>query len=193
MRQEPLVLGSGSPRRRELLSTLSLAFDVIVADVDETPRPNEDPDALVARLAVSKLEAVMSRTDAFVLAADTIVVVDGDVLNKPIDDEEGCAMLRRLADRDHRVTTAIALGRGGEVLSERAVTTKVMFGPIPDDEAARYVATGEGRDKAGGYAIQGLGGGFVTGIVGSYSNVVGLPVRVTLELLRANGAVREWP
>jgi len=193
MRQEPLVLGSGSPRRRELLSTLKLDFDVIVADVDETPRDGEDPDALVWRLAVSKLDAVMSKTGAYVLAADTIVVVDDEVLGKPVDDAAGRAMLLRLADRQHYVTTAIALGRGGERLGVSAVTTEVTFAPIADDEAERYVATGEGRDKAGGYAIQGLGGGFVRSIVGSYSNVVGLPVHGTLELLRDHGVVAQWP
>ena len=193
MQQEPLVLGSGSPRRRELLSTLAVHFEVIVADVDETPHEGEDPEVLVQRLARMKLNAVMVETASFVLAADTIVVVDGEVLGKPRDDAEGRDMLRRLAGRDHRVTTAIALGRGGHVLDERTVTTEVTFGTIRDDEAARYVASGEGRDKAGGYAIQGLGGGFVRGIVGSYSNVVGLPVRETLECLRAHGVVTEWP
>ena len=188
-----LVLGSASPRRRELLASVGIDFEVRVADVDETPCEGEEPAVLVRRLAATKLAAVMRETDAFVLTADTIVIVDGVVLNKPVDDDEGLSMLARLAGRTHRVTTAIALGRGGAVLGEDAVTTEVIFGPVASDDAVRYVATGEGRDKAGGYAIQGIAGGFVRSIVGSYSNVVGLPLYETLALLRAHGAVTRWP
>lgn len=189
---EPLVLGSGSPRRRELLQTLGLNFEVLVADADETPNPGEPADALVARLARMKLDAVMAKTGAFVLAADTIVVVDDDVLGKPRNDEDAHAMLRRLSGRAHAVVTAIALGRDGTCLGETAVCTQVVFGAIEAD-IERYVATGEGRDKAGSYAIQGFGGAFVSRIEGSYSNVVGLPVRETIALLREHGVVKEWP
>ncbi len=192
VRMEPLVLGSGSPRRRELLQTLGLDFEVRVADADETPHPGEPADALVVRLARLKLHAVMRKTDAFVLAADTIVVVDDDVLGKPRNDEDAHAMLRRLSGRAHAVVTAIALGRDGTCLGETAVRTQVVFGAIEAD-IERYVATGEGRDKAGSYAIQGFGGAFVSRIEGSYSNVVGLPVRETIALLREHGVVKEWP
>ncbi|MEM9069568.1 MAG: Maf family protein [Myxococcota bacterium] len=185
-----LVLGSGSPRRRELLAALGLAFEVRVREVDESPIEREDAQVMVARLAQAKLEAVMELSpDATVLAADTVVIVDGDVLGKPQSPEEGRAMLRRLAGRSHQVTTAVALGRGGQVLEVERTTTEVVFRPLTEAAIESYVAFGEGEDKAGGYGIQGRAGAFVIEIRGSYSNVVGLPMAQTWLLLERHGAL----
>jgi len=194
----PLVLASASPRRRELLSSLGLRFDVRPCDIDESVVAGESSLGYVRRLAEEKLHAAFARLDAadgdvFVLASDTTVVVDDVILGKPEDAAEGRAMLERLSDRAHEVRTAIALGRAGRTLEVRDVVTQVVFRLLGADEIARYVAIGEGRDKAGGYGIQGLAGGFVARIEGSYSNVVGLPVAETLELLVAHGAVEAWP
>lgn len=192
----PLVLASASPRRRELLGTLGLRFEVRPCDVDESVVVGETPRDYVRRLAEEKLHAAFALADvgeAFVLASDTTVVADEVILGKPEDAAEGRAMLERLSDRTHEVRTAIALGRVGRTLEVRDVVTRVVFRALGADEIARYVAIGEGRDKAGGYGIQGLAGGFVARIEGSYSNVVGLPVAETLELLVAHGAVEAWP
>ncbi|MBX3247076.1 MAG: septum formation inhibitor Maf [Myxococcales bacterium] len=190
-----LTLASASPRRRELLTTLGLSFDVRPADVDESVLPGEAPSAYVRRMAETKLSAALAGAagEAFVLASDTVVVLGGRILGKPVDDEEGVAMIRALAARTHEVRTAVALGRRGEALSLVEVLTSVVFRAIDEDEARRYVATGEGRDKAGGYAVQGRAGAFVTRLEGSYSNVVGLPLAETLEMLRAHGVVGAWP
>lgn len=190
-----LTLASASPRRRELLTTLGLSFDVRPADVDESVLPGEAPSAYVRRMAETKLSAALAGAagEAFVLASDTVVVLGGRILGKPVDDEEGVAMIRALAARTHEVRTAVALGRRGEALSLVEVLTSVVFRAIDEDEARRYVATGEGRDKAGGYAVQGRAGAFVTRLDGSYSNVVGLPLAETLEMLRAHGVVGAWP
>lgn len=191
----PLVLASASPRRRELLSTLGLTFEVRPADVDESVHPGEPPSAYVRRMAETKLAAALALAtpDAFVLASDTVVVVGDRILGKPVDDDEGVAMLRELAGRAHEVRTSVALGRGDAVLELVEVATRVVFRAIDDGEARRYVATGEGRDKAGGYAVQGRAGAFVTRLEGSYSNVVGLPLAETLAVLRAHRVVEVWP
>jgi septum formation protein len=129
-----------------------------------------------------------------VLAADTIVCVDGSRLGKPLDDDDALRMLRRLVGREHVVRTAIALGRGGEgALGIRVVETRVRFREASDDELRRYVASGESRDKAGAYGVQGLASGFVTHLEGSYTNVVGLPAAEVVSLLREHGALKEWP
>jgi septum formation protein len=156
----------------------------------------EAPWAYTARLAREKgVDVARALTrDTFVLGADTVVVVDGDVLEKPRSDPEGVSMLRRLSGRDHEVLTAVALVRApGDVVGERLVSTTVRFRALDDAEIAAYVASGEGRDKAGGYAIQGLAAGFIPFIHGCYHNVVGLPVADTLELLRAHGVIGDWP
>ena len=192
-RAEPqtLVLASASPRRRDLLSQLRVRFEVQVADIDETLRSDEAPLVYVERMARSKATAVVR--SAPTLAADTIVCVGNEVLGKPASPEDNEAMLSRLSGRAHTVCTAIALARDGAVVESRVVTTEVRFRPIDADELTRYVRTGEGADKAGGYAIQGLAGAFVVGMNGSYSNVVGLPLAESLALLRAHGAVDVWP
>ena len=189
-----LVLASASPRRRDILATLGLAFEAIAADVDETPRAQEPPAVLARRLAATKARAVAAREPgAFVLGADTVVVIDGEVLNKPADDADARAMVGRLGGRWHEVVTGVALARGETQLEALDVRTRVRFRALSPDTVARYVATGEGRDKAGAYAVQGIGAGLVERIDGSYANVVGLPACETLQLLSRHGALGAWP
>ena len=182
-----LVLASASPRRAELLRAAGFAFDVRAADVDERVRDAESPERYVRRLAAEKSAAVAGRAgltaDAVVIGADTAVVVDGIVLSKPIDDRDAGLMLRRLSGRRHDVLTGVSLRTGPQELG-RVETTAVYFSALDDADIAWYVASGEGRDKAGAYAIQGLASRFIPRIEGSYSNVVGLPVSAVLELLR---------
>lgn len=184
-----LVLGSASPRRRELLTLLGVQFSVHAADIDETPQPSETPAAYVERMAREKAAAVAAFYAADgkpVLAADTSVVIDGDVLGKPRDHFDGLAMLARLSGRTHRVITGVCLQQGPEsafVLVETGVT----FTTLDRASCEAYLATEEPWDKAGGYGIQGLGGAFVSRIDGSYSNVVGLPLCETWQLLRSQG------
>ena len=177
---ERLVLASGSPRRRELLAQLGLTFDVVPADIDETPQPGERALALVRRLAAAKARAVDGDP---VLAADTIVEVDGEILGKPVDDADARRMLARLSARSHRVHTGVAL-RAGERVEVEVVTTIVTFVPLTPGAVDWYLGTGEPFDKAGAYAIQGAGGVFVDTIRGSVSNVVGLPLTTVARLLR---------
>jgi septum formation protein len=180
----PLYLASGSPRRRELLTQIGVPFIVINAPVDESPLPSESAPAYVERLARAKAAAGLARVDgpAVVLGADTAVVLDGRILGKPENREDALAMLADLSGREHQVLTAVALDDGQRVHSF-CVTSKVRFRAISTDEAQRYWASGEPVDKAGGYAVQGLGAVFVTGLSGSYSAVVGLPLCETADLL----------
>jgi len=179
-----LILASGSPRRAELLRAAGYAFDVAAADVDESPRGGESPSLYVRRLAAEKSAAVSAKAPAgaIVLGADTTVVVDDAILAKPRDDVDASAMLRRLSGRRHDVITGVSL-RCGAFEIGRVESTAVVFAPLTDDEIAWYVGTGEGRDKAGAYAIQGYASRFIPRIEGSYSNVVGLPVACVRELL----------
>lgn len=181
----PLILASASPRRRELLAHLDLPFVVQVADIDETPLAHEGAMALALRLAREKAAAVAQRapTDAVILAADTVVAVDDQLLGKPDDRAMARQMMKRLSGRGHSVVTAVAVAGQGVVVAE-AVTTKVWLRPICDAEIDWYWDSGEPADKAGGYAIQGIGGRFVERIDGSYSNVVGLPLVETERLLQ---------
>jgi nucleoside triphosphate pyrophosphatase len=194
-----LILASASPRRAELLRAAGFEFDVVVTDVDESIRDGESPRQYVKRLAAEKSAAAARRCLApaysgarhlgtavpgtVVLGADTTVVVDGDILAKPVDDADAAAMLRRLSGRAHEVLTGISLRRGSYELG-RVETTRVVFAPLSTADIAWYVASGEGRDKAGAYAIQGLASRFIPRLEGSYSNVVGLPVAAVAELLR---------
>src|SRR5215207_2751632 len=185
--QRPLVLASGSPRRRELLARLGVRFTIRAADIDETPRPGEAPDVYVLRLAEEKARAA-ARSGELVLAADTTVVVDGEILGKPVDDADAARMLRLLAGREHEVLTGVAVvDMADRAEPERMVSaverTAVRMAPLSPEEIEWYVATGEPRDKAGAYAIQELGSLFVTGVAGNQSNVVGLPVPVVYRLL----------
>ena len=186
-----LILASASPRRAELLRWAGYTFDVVVASVDESIRPGESPSAYVRRLAADKSAAVLgvarpviSPHQPVVLGADTTVVVDGEILGKPRDDEEAADMLRRLSGKAHQVLTGVSLRQGAHEVG-RVETTTVVFSVLNDEDVAWYIASGEGRDKAGGYAIQGLASRFIPSISGSYSNVVGLPVACVAELLRS--------
>jgi nucleoside triphosphate pyrophosphatase len=174
-----LVLASGSPRRRELLSQLGLSFTVVAPDVDETPLPGERAVELVRRLAVDKASAVAGDP---VLAADTTVEVDGEILGKPLDADDARRMLRRLSGRAHKVHTGVAV-RAGDRLATDVTTTIVTFVALTPPVLQWYVDTGEPFDKAGAYAIQGTGGVLVEGIRGSVSNVVGLPLTSVARLL----------
>lgn len=181
-----IVLGSASPRRAELLRAAGIEFDVMHADVDESVHRGERPDAYVRRVAEAKARAVAGRDRArLVVAADTTVVIDDMMLGKPVDDDDAKRMLYLLSGRTHEVLTAVAVSRAGIsgplVEVER---TEVEFAPLTEFEIEWYVATGEPRDKAGAYAIQGYASRFVTRIDGSYSNVVGLPIALVYEMLK---------
>ncbi len=181
-----LVLASASPRRAELLRAAGLDFEIVAVEVDESVRPGEPPETYVRRLAMEKSARGSSRTsdaDAVVIGADTAVVVDGRVLGKPEDERAAAEMLRALSGRRHRVMTGISLRRN-ETEVGGVETTVVAFAPLAEADLVWYAASGEGRDKAGAYAIQGLASRFVTGIEGSYTNVVGLPVHAVFAALR---------
>ncbi len=179
-----LLLASTSPRRHDLLERLGVPFEVEPSGVDERdPEPNENPAAYSLSLAREKAGTVSRvHPNDWALAADTVVAVDGQILNKPVDAEDAARMLRLLAGRRHEVTTSVVLQRGGE-RHEGWVTSPVVMPEIPEDEIQRYVATGEPMDKAGGYAVQGMGGRYVQTVDGCYNAVVGLPLCLVAELL----------
>jgi septum formation protein len=183
------VLASGSPRRAELLARLGLDPLVRPTEVDETPRRGERADALVVRLATAKAAASAALGhggDEVVLAADTVVTLDDEVLGKPRDRDDAAAMLRRLSGRTHDVVTGIAVVRG-PVSAVTRVTTAVTFRHLDDAAVAWYLATGEPDDKAGGYGLQGAGAVLVSRVDGSDTNVIGLPLAESVELLRDIG------
>ena len=182
--QPKLYLASTSPRRREILAALGIPFEVLAVDTDESPIEGESPEAMVLRLATAKAAAASEA--GFVLGADTVVVLGDRILGKPRDAEDAIDMLLALSGRRHQVLTGVALRTPD---GSRAVVsvTDVRFRKIRRDEAQRYWQSGEPRDKAGAYGIQGLGGVFVETIDGSYSGVMGLPVFETVELLNAAG------
>jgi septum formation protein len=214
-----LILASASPRRAELLRAAGFEFETIVTDIDESVRPGESPSMYVRRLSSEKSAAAQAAIvarpfkggdpggperpapqhqtspppdasgDAIVVAADTAVVVANEILGKPRDDRDAAAMLRRLSGRAHEVLTGVSVRRGAVEL-KRVETTYVRFAELSDEEVKWYVASGEGRDKAGAYAIQGLASRFIPRIDGSYSNVVGLPVACVHELLREISGTR---
>jgi septum formation protein len=194
-----LVLASASPRRKSILEQLGIAFRVVPSSVQEERAAGEASAAFAGRMAALKAAQVAGRLRGdgarpYVLGADTVVVIDDQVLGKPRGDDEARQMLSLLGGRTHLVITGVALQRAGEELGHQlAVSTRVSFRPLDDEAVARYVASGEGRDKAGSYAIQGLGAGLVSEIEGSYSNVVGLPAVQTVDLLLRAGALRQWP
>ncbi len=180
------VLASASPRRLELLRRVGLRPRVLAVDIDETPVAGEEPVAYARRMAEEKARAC-PEAGSLVLAADTVVHVDGRIFGKPTDEADARAMLGELSGREHEVTTAFALRRG-EAIEVGHCCTLVRFRELTEDLIRAYVATGEPSDKAGGYGIQGLGACLVSGIVGSYPNVVGLPLVPVLEALaRAGG------
>lgn len=189
----PLVLASASPRRREILAAAGLRFVVQPSEIDESPYPGERPAALVERLACEKALDVARTLPALparpVLGADTIVVLDEAILGKPRDPDHAVAMLSRLVGRAHEVMTGIALawsdGRPG---ASAVIVSRVEMRPASEAEIRAYVALGESLDKAGGYALQGAAARFVTRVVGSRTNVIGLPEEETLALLERTGA-----
>ena len=178
-----LILASGSPRRLALLEELGLTPLVQPADIDETPHPGEPAHSYVERLARSKGEAIAADPGDVVVSADTIVVIDGELLGKPETDERAGEMLRQLSGRTHEVMTGVAVRRD-ESIESFVETTVVHFAELSEADVDWYVATGEPHDKAGAYAIQGRGGAFVTSIEGSYDNVIGLPRYRLRPLLR---------
>jgi septum formation protein len=195
-----LVLASASPRRRELLERLGLVLQVIPADVDEAPQTGELAGAYVRRISIAKCDKVSDasppdETDGpklAVLGADTTVVVDATILGKPSDEREARAMLARLAGRRHEVITGTSVRFGGRRI-ERAVTTLVALRALQSAELDAYVASGEWRGKAGGYAVQGIAAAFVTDLRGSVTNVIGLPLAEVLADLLALGALPRYP
>lgn len=207
---ERVVLASSSPRRLELLRSIGIEPVVMSPEVDETPFPGETPREHVARLAAAKLTAVISPATArhggssggcaepgdTVVAADTTVDLNGEILAKPVDDAEAVRMLAALSGRRHEVHTGLAVRRAGTVTVE-VVTSAVEFRRLDPHEIDRYVATGEPRDKAGAYAVQGGAAGFVGAVEGSRSNVIGLPLEALCRLLgipaEAGGSGRVGP
>jgi septum formation protein len=183
-----LILASESPRRAELLTWAGFTFDVMPASIDETVHDREPPADYVLRVARAKAVAVASRADGarLVLAADTTVVVDGDILGKPEDDGQARGMLRLLSGRTHEVLTGVVVRSQGDEHAE-VVATRVRFAPLTEAEIAWYVATGEPFGKAGAYGIQGRASRFIEAIEGSWSNVVGLPVATVYALVRRSG------
>lgn len=182
-----IVLASASPRRRELLQQIGLEFDVIPSRAEEQQRAGESPEDLVVRLSIDKANEVAQRPEIegrWFIGSDTIVLCDGHILGKPENDADAAEMLRMLSGRSHRVLSGFALiDRDHKRQIAEAVSTRVTFRHLTDEEITRYIATGEPHDKAGSYAIQGLGVCFVAEIEGSYSNVVGLPLcRLNLAL-----------
>lgn len=186
-----LILASGSPRRRELLSLLGLPFEVITSEADESTPPDFTPDSIVRCLALRKAEAVAAGIrdrNAVVVGSDTIVVLDHTVLGKPVDELDSASMLNRLQGRTHQVYTGVAcigLSDGKTIVEHRV--TSVTMRAMTDEEIAAYIATGEPADKAGSYAIQGLGSTLVERIEGCYFNVVGLPLSLLGEMLSEFG------
>lgn len=179
-----IILASASPRRAELLRAAGIDFDVRPADIDETMRPGEEPADYVSRLAEAKARAVHERDgNQTVLAADTAVVVDGQILGKPMDEADAKRMLRMIGGRTHEVLTAVSIFHPGEIVDTRTDVTTVEFADLSDADIEWYVASGEPMDKAGAYAVQGLASRFVTRVEGSYSNVVGLPIALVYQML----------
>lgn len=183
-----LVLASASPRRRELLARLGVAFEVVPSGIEEVLTPGVAAAELVAQLARAKAEDIAGRVGpAVVLGADTLVVLDGRPLGKPGSRDEAAAMLAALAGRVHQVVTGVAVLDPGGVARTETVTSRVRMRAYDAAEIAAYVATGESDDKAGAYAAQGTGGRLVAAVEGSWTNVVGLPLVATARLLRAVG------
>ena len=181
-----LHLASSSPRREEILTALGLEFTARGAEVDEYRLGNESPEQMVLRLAIAKAVAADVDRARFVIGSDTAVVLDGEALGKPRDQDQAVEMLLRLSGRGHRVLTGVAL-RGPDGVQTALSCTDVVFREVSRDEALAYWRSGEPRDKAGAYGIQGRGGAFVESIAGSYSGVVGLPIFETARLLKQAG------
>ncbi len=194
----PLLLGSGSPRRREILTTLGLPLRAVSLDVDERLREGETAVGYLERIALDKLAAAASHAAGCgaVLVADTSVILDGAVLGKPTGVDDARSMIASLSGRDHEVWTRFAIASADDpktALHAETVRTRVTFRVLDEDEIASYAATGEGLDKAGAYAIQGIGAFAALRIEGSYSNVVGLPACEVIMALRRVGLLERFP
>ncbi|ADP83149.1 Maf family protein [Pseudofrankia inefficax] len=189
MRARRIVLASGSPRRRELLAAMGIPFEVLTSDVDETVAGHDGPADFALQLARRKAQAVAGRvTDALVIGGDTVVELDGTIFGKPADEAAAFATLGRLSGRAHRVVTGLAvLDTATGVLRQEAATSTVRMRAFADDEIRAYVASGEPFDKAGAYAVQGLGGRLVAAVDGDLDNVIGLPTRTLRRLLAGFG------
>ncbi len=184
-----LILASASPRRRDLLTQAGLRFDVLPAHIDETLRPNESPTAYVQRLALEKAQAIHAlHPKATILGADTTVVLEYEILNKPTDLSDAERILRLLSNRVHQVHTGIAVVTPATQRTHTE-TTSVFFAPIPDADLAHYLSTNDSLDKAGAYGIQGYAARWITRIEGDFFNVMGLPIAATIRLLRESQAL----
>jgi septum formation protein len=182
-----LILASSSPRRHQLLDMLAIPHTIDAADLDETPLANEHAEAMARRLAREKAAVVAARNPGrWVLGADTVVVLEGKMLGKPASPADAESMLGRLAGREHQVVTAVALVRNGTV-HEACDVTRVRFRPIGPDLIRAYVATGEPLDKAGAYGVQGVGAALIQRIEGDFFGVMGLPLRLVVDLLALAG------
>lgn len=183
--REKLILASGSPRRKELLTAVGWEFEAITAGIDESVKPGEDPVIYVQRLARSKAEAVATKREhGLVLGADTTVVVDGQILGQPVDDDDARRMLQLLNNKWHEVLTGVAVARVGGQSRVAYERTRVRFADMSKSEIDWYISTGEARGKAGAYGIQGAAGLFIKEIEGDYFNIVGLPIRLVYELVK---------
>lgn len=185
------ILASASPRRMELLSLMGLSFEVVTSHVDETFPEGEDPKGHVLRLSAEKAGSVSpSHPDAWVMGADTIVVIEGVVLGKPRTADEARGMLSRLSGRRHTVFTGFTvIKKSADILVNGIADSSVWFRNIGEDEMAWYIASEEPYDKAGGYAVQGMGAFFIREIQGSYTNVMGLPLCEVVDVLKRIGAL----
>ena len=182
---EKLILASGSPRRAEILDAVGWPFEVVTSGIDETRSPGENPVAYVQRLALEKAEAVAAkREEGLILAADTTVVVEDQLLGQPEDDHDAQRMLRLLSGKWHEVLTGVALLQIGGETKLGIETTRVRFAELSQTEIDWYVSTGEPRGKAGAYGIQGKAALFVQEVSGDYFNIVGLPIRLVYEMIR---------
>ncbi len=184
MPQERIILASKSPRRAEILNAVGWDFECRAANIDETRRDSEDAIRYVERLAREKAGTIAKEyPESLVLGADTVVVVDGEILGQPGDDDNARRMLTLLSAKWHEVLTGVALVRGSESVVDHQIT-RVRFSELSEKEVDWYVATGEPHDKAGAYAIQGQGGVFIEEIEGDYFNIVGLPIRLVYQMLK---------
>ncbi|MEA3466444.1 MAG: Maf family nucleotide pyrophosphatase [Thermodesulfobacteriota bacterium] len=192
-KQANIILASASPRRRELLASVGITFQVIPSNIEEKHRIGESPSDFVLRLSEEKAAQVAQRsgiTGRWVIGSDTIVVCDDNIIGKPTSTQDSSSMLHQLSGRSHQVLSGYAIiDRDNNTCIKRCVTTEVTFRTLTEQEIEGYIATGEPADKAGSYAIQGIGSYIVTGINGSYTNVVGLPMSHIVNDLKSLGAI----
>ena len=188
---EPIILASGSPRRRQYLEEMGLTFTVKTTSADELPFDNENPESFVLRMAFEKAAAISSEfPDSWVISGDTVVCLGDKILGKPADEDDAVDLLMALSGRVHYVKTGFCVAHGSRGLKiVQVVSTKVLFAEFSIEVARAYVAAGESLDKAGAYGIQGKGIFLVQAIEGSYSNVVGLPLHELMEVLQVHGVI----